>query len=239
MWQSNSDVIPAKLVPYLIRERESRSRKAFILQITSCDIFLQFVGFPCINVSSFCLNCGSSLSSSTFQNELNLVLLYCPLVFIRVKRIMPQKFSATIAIAGINPYVVVPLRVSKVFGRRGNIPVRGKLNDVSISGTLVPAGNGHHRFYINGEMRKKAKVGAGDEITLSLEFDNEPRILPVPEALRLALENDEEAEEAWGNLTPSRRKEILTYLNWLKTPDALERNVRKVITIIKRQRAEG
>ena len=49
------------------------------------------------------------------------------------------------------------------------------------------------------------------------------------EALREALEENPQAKAAWEALSPSRRREILSYLNFLKTPAALERNVQKTI----------
>jgi len=38
-----------------------------------------------------------------------------------------KSFSARIEKAGINPYVSVPLEISKAFGKRGYIAVRGSL----------------------------------------------------------------------------------------------------------------
>jgi len=53
--------------------------------------------------------------------------------------------------------------------------------------------------------------------------------LPLPSALREALDSDAKAKTAWEALAPSRQREILTYLNFLKTSAALERNVHKMI----------
>ncbi len=51
----------------------------------------------------------------------------------------------------------------------------------------------------------------------------------MPVALRDAMNSNAKAKAAWEGLAPSRRREILTYLNFLKTPAALERNVQKMI----------
>jgi len=144
------------------------------------------------------------------------------------------EFSAVIYKVGINPCVDIPERVSRTFGIRGNIPVTGALNGLPIRATLVPIGEGRHRLYINGEMRRRARVNAGDRINLRLELDTTPRMLPLPKPLDAALKENETAGAAWERLTPSHRKEILAYLNWLKTPESLERNVKKVITVLLR-----
>jgi len=86
-----------------------------------------------------------------------------------------RQFTATIYKVGVSPLVDVPEAVSRAFGVRGYVPVKGMLNDTPIRATLVPAGGGHHHLYINGQMRKQAGVDTGDEVDISLEFDAEPR----------------------------------------------------------------
>jgi len=88
-------------------------------------------------------------------------------------------------------------------------------------------------------MRKKTGTGVGDEIALSLEYDDRPHDLPVPPLLQAALNANPEARDAYEGLTPSHRNEFLAYLNYLKTPEALERNVRKVIAALLKKKAGG
>jgi len=148
-----------------------------------------------------------------------------------------MQFTAKIEIAGINPYVAVPTDVSRALAKRGHVPVKGSVNGFPIRATLVPTGGGRHRLYINGEMRKGAGVGVGDEIMVTLKPDSWPRVTPIPEAFRKALEANKKAKQAFEKLPPSHRKEYLDYLNWLKTPGSLERNIKKVIDILVKNKA--
>ncbi len=148
---------------------------------------------------------------------------------------MSQRFSAKIYKQGINPCVDIPQELSTAFGTRGYVPVKGTLNGHPILATLVPKGGGRHRLFINGEMRKRARVDVGDEIDLVLEMDTEPRVVPMPKALAEALEKNREANLAFERLTPSHQREILTYLNWVKRPETLKRNVEKVIRFLKQR----
>jgi len=150
-------------------------------------------------------------------------------------KIKPCEFSAVIGKIGINPYVSVPERVTTRLKKRSYIPVSGSLNGIPIRSTLVPVKGGQHRLYVNGEMRKKAKVDVGDEICLSLIFDEEKREIKMPEEFTLALQKNEKAKTAFEQLPPSRQKEILAYLNFLKKPESLKRNIDKVITILTRK----
>ena len=95
--------------------------------------------------------------------------------------------------------------------------------------TIVPSRSSGPRLYLDTWMRDAAGVGVGDSVRVTLKPDHGSREMPMPEALREALEGNAQAQAAWDALTPSRQREILTYLNFLKTPAALERNVKKTI----------
>jgi len=145
---------------------------------------------------------------------------------------MAQRFSTTIFKVGINPCVDVPARVSAALGRRGYIPIQGRLNGHPFRAGLVSLGKGRHRLFINGEMRRKAGVDVGDRITLVLDYDAKPRKTPVPKQLAKALNENPAAKGVWNNLVPSRRKEILSYLNSLKRAASLDRSVERTIKLL-------
>jgi hypothetical protein len=119
--------------------------------------------------------------------------------------------------------------VSAALKRTGYIPVTGTINGAAFRAGLVSLGRGRHRLNINGEMRRAADVDDGDRITVVLKYDPRPRRLPIPKALSRAFKAHPAARKAWAGLTPSRRKEVLSYLNNLKTPESLKRNVERVI----------
>ncbi len=145
-----------------------------------------------------------------------------------------HRFREPIRIIGINPYVEVPGSISAAYGIKGSIPVKGRVNDYEIRATLVPIGIGRHRLYINGEMREGAGVGVGDTIDVVLDLDTEPRIESVPAALTKAFELNQKAREVYENYPPSHRREILRYLNSLKNPESVEKNVEKLINILEK-----
>jgi len=141
-----------------------------------------------------------------------------------------QVFTARIYKVGINPCVDVPARVSRAFApRSGYVPVEGDLEGFPIRATLVPVGGGRHRLYLNGSMRQGAGVDTGDRAQVCIRFDPKPRRERTPKALRDGLARSRRAQARWEGLTLSKRKEILLYLNSLKSAEALDRNVRKVI----------
>ena len=154
-----------------------------------------------------------------------------------------KSFSARISKIGINPYVSVPEdvlnRLFKQAGKtKGPIPVRGTLNGEKFKQTLVKY-RGAWRLYINGWMRQAAGVDVGDEAQVKLEFDPIPRIERNPPKLVQALAKNKTAKAAFERLAPSRQKEILRYLNAMKTEKSLERNIEKVIKHLLGEKPEG
>ena len=78
-------------------------------------------------------------------------------------------------------------------------------------------------------MLKAARIGVGDIAEVEIDFDKKPRDVPMPSRFAEALKNDEIAKSQFEKLSPSRQKEILRYLGFLKTDDSLIRNVERVI----------
>jgi hypothetical protein len=142
-------------------------------------------------------------------------------------------FRAFIAVLGINPYVLVPpghlKALFKAAGRdKGPIPLKGRLDGVPFKQTLVKY-QGAWRLYLNTPMRRAARKAVGDRVTVHLEFDPKPRVEPMPPKFRRALIRHSAARTAFERLAPSRKKEILRYLNGLKTQASLERNIEIVM----------
>jgi len=146
---------------------------------------------------------------------------------------MKLSFEANIYKVGINPGVDIPLTVTaKMTAAKGYIPVRGKIRDHFFQQTLVPVKNAAYRLYVNGPMLRGSNTKVGDSVKFIIERDTEPGTEAIPEGLKKRL-NDNNLFAEFKKLTPGRQKEILRYLNFLKTEEALMRNIDKVISQLK------
>lgn len=142
-------------------------------------------------------------------------------------------FSATVHKLGINPCVDVPHRIVSQLQRAagkgtGPIPVRAHVDGKRFS-TSVVRYSGEWRLYLNTAIRVEAAVDVGDRVTVEVQYDPTPRVVPIPAAFAAALAKNTKALAAFENLTPSHRKDILNYLNSLRTEESLERNIKKAI----------
>jgi len=148
-----------------------------------------------------------------------------------------KSFSAKILIIGINPYVYLPTTVLKALfeqaGRdKGPIPVKGELNGKGFQQSIVKY-QGAWRLYLNTAMRQAANVGVGDMAHVAIGFDSEPRTVKMNPQLAEALSKNKKAKQLYEKLPPSHRKEILQYLNSLKTEESIAKNVKKVLAMLK------
>jgi hypothetical protein len=147
-----------------------------------------------------------------------------------------SKFNAKIYIIGVNPYVLLPLSALKeIFQQagksKGAIPVRGTLDGHAYIQTLVRY-SGKWRLYLNTPMRKSAKKDVGDTIEVTIEYDPVERIIPKHPKLVKALIENKKASKVFESLSPSKQKEIVRYISFLKNEETVDKNVIKAIQFL-------
>jgi hypothetical protein len=148
---------------------------------------------------------------------------------------MKFSFETMIYKTGINACVDVPDRITaKMKADRGYIPIKGKIGKYGFEQTLVPVKNAEYRLFVNGLMLKGSGTCVGDRVRFSIEQNFAPRTdITMPVELQKRLE-EEELLSVFNAQTPSRQKEILRYLNYLKTAEALQKNISKVVDNLKK-----
>ena len=144
-----------------------------------------------------------------------------------------KSFSAKIQIIGVNPFVLLPASLLKdIFQKagkdKGAVPVQLKIGGKDFIQNLVKY-SGKWRLYLNTPMRKAARKDVGDAIDIQIDFDPKPRTTPVHPKLNKAFKENKEAKVAFEKLSPSRQKEILRYINFLKSEESVEKNIQRAI----------
>ena len=137
------------------------------------------------------------------------------------------RFKATVRKLGINPVVDVPARVSQRLqghAKAGRIRVQGTLNGSPILATLVPAGGGRHRLFINAGMRRATGLQVGD--SACVEVRPADSSVPVPQDIAAQLHTIAGASAAFDGLSPSARREWLRYIEDAKSWSARTERIR-------------
>jgi len=145
-------------------------------------------------------------------------------------------FNAKIQIIGVNPYVLLPAAVLKgIFAQagkdKGKIPVKMKIDGHEFIQTLIKY-SGKWRLYLNTPMRKTAGKDVGDTANFDITYDPSPRVIPMHDKLKNALDKHEEAKRIFDGLRPSLQLEIVRYISFLKTEETLDRNVTRAINFL-------
>lgn len=146
---------------------------------------------------------------------------------------MKNHFTAQLEIIGINPFVFIPEKIlNEIFETSGKnkspIPVKGTVNSKEFKQNLMKY-LGEWRLYINLTMLKDSPKRIGETIEVSVEFDNSDRTISIHPQLDKAIKGNPVALKNFENLIPSRRLELIRYINNLKTEASIQRNIEKII----------
>ena len=149
------------------------------------------------------------------------------------KNLNEKRFEAELQIIGINPFVFVPGHIlAVVFEEAGKskspIPIKGTVNGKPYEQTLVKY-LGKWRLYMNTKILKDSPQRIGERIDVTVAYDPADRtIAPHPQLLR-ALSENQKAKAAFELLSPYLKKEIIRYINSLKTEKSVTINVQKAV----------
>jgi hypothetical protein len=124
--------------------------------------------------------------------------------------------------------ITIPFDVHKTYGTRARVPVRGTINGFPYRGSIFPMG-GKYIFVVNRELRANAKVKGGETISMTMERDDEPRIITPPADLARALRANKNAQAAWDKLSYTHKKEHARAVEDAKRPETRVRRIEKAI----------
>jgi hypothetical protein len=153
---------------------------------------------------------------------------------------MKHTFKAKIYKTGINCCVDVPTEITKLLtAEKGRISIKGKINGFGFTKTLMPVKNKPHRLFVNQTMMKGGKTALGQFATFEIQQDTKKIIKEYPKPLILIEQlKMHQLTTEFDSLTASRKKEILKYLNYIKTEETLLKNIDKLITQLKKKEKE-
>jgi uncharacterized protein YdeI (YjbR/CyaY-like superfamily) len=122
----------------------------------------------------------------------------------------------------------IPLDVSKVWGTRGMLKVKGEINGFAFRTSLFPTGRGYHYLLVNKRMQAGANAATGDTARLRLEPDTEKRDVTVPGELQAILREDRSFCRWFDKLNYSTRKWICDWASQVKSAEARVRRAAQV-----------
>ena len=122
----------------------------------------------------------------------------------------------------------VPLDVSKVWGVRGMLKVKGEINGFAFRTSLFPTGKGYHYLLVNKRVQAGANASVGETAEFRLEPDTAERVIEVPAELQRILKEDRSFCRWFDQLNYSTRKWLTDLISNVKSPQARLRRAEQV-----------
>lgn len=140
-----------------------------------------------------------------------------------------MEFMAAIQLDGKTATGIrVPDEVVEELGGGNRPPVRVTLAGHTYRSTIARM-RGEFKLPVSAAVREAAGVAAGDEVSVHVELDAEPRELAIPEALAAALERRPAAKDVFARLSLSQRKRHVLAVESAKTAETRERRIAKLL----------
>ncbi|MBZ5546968.1 MAG: YdeI/OmpD-associated family protein [Acidobacteriia bacterium] len=150
---------------------------------------------------------------------------------------VPKSFPATLECmkSRLNWTIIhIPFDVAKVWGRRGQLRVKGEINGFAFRTSLFPTGQGGHILLVNKRMQKGARAVAGTVARFQIEPDTEKRVVTVPAEFNRILTEERTLRRWFDQLNHSTRNDIA---KWVSEPKSPETRVRRAEQIAERMLA--
>jgi hypothetical protein len=144
-----------------------------------------------------------------------------------------QTFTATIQNAGGGgAFVEVPFDVEKEFGSK-RPKVKALIEGIPYRSTLMRMGSEQHILGILKEIREKVGKTFGDEVTVTVEPDTEPRVIEIPKDLMKEFKKDKEAKAFFDKLSYTHQKEYVRWVEEAKKEETRQNRIAKTIEMLK------
>ena len=124
--------------------------------------------------------------------------------------------------------LVAPPEAVAALGMGKVPPVKVTLNGYTYQTTLAVRG-GVTMLSLSKANREAAGVQAGQEVEVTMELDEAPRVAAVPDDLAAALAAVPGATEAFDRQSPSARKEFVRQVESAKAPETRQRRIVKIV----------
>ena len=145
-----------------------------------------------------------------------------------------QTFTATIQNAGGGgAFVEVPFDVEKEFGSK-RPKVKAMIEGVPYRGILTRMGTDCHILGIRKEIREQIGKTFGDDVTIVVEPDTEPRLIEVPVELAKAFKREKEAKALFEKLSYTHQREYVNWIDEAKREETRQNRIAKTIEMLKK-----
>ena len=129
-------------------------------------------------------------------------------------------------------YIEIPFDVEEVYGAKW-VKVKATFDGVEYRGSIVKMGLPCYIIGITKEIRKKIEKEPGDIIEVTIEKDEEERVVEIPTDFKERIELDNNIKEFWNTLSFSMQKKYVTWITSAKKEDTRNKRIDTAIEKLK------
>jgi hypothetical protein len=129
-------------------------------------------------------------------------------------------------------YLDIPVDISKEFGAKGQVRVKGFINGYAHQTSTRPHGDGRHYIVVNKSIRDAIDVSTGDVVHVIMELDTSQRSVVIPLYFKRVLDSDDKYVELFSKLSYSRQKEFVDWLESAKKEETRTRRMTQSIEML-------
>ena len=131
-------------------------------------------------------------------------------------------------------YAEFPYNSVAEFGTRKHIWCKVIVEGKTYSMNLLPTGKGGHWLHLKKDIRTAIGKGEGDTVEITLEKDNTPRKVSVPEYLQWLLDDDPIIKKYFDKLPISGRKFWIGFIEDPKNDDTKVERINKLFEYLRK-----
>ena len=129
-------------------------------------------------------------------------------------------------------YIEIPFDVEEVYGAK-RVKVKATFDGVEYRGSIVKMGLPCYIIGITKDIRKKIEKEPGDIIEVTMEKDEEERVVEIPTYFKERIELDNNIKEFWNTLSFSMQKKYVTWITSAKKEDTRNKRIDTAIEKLK------
>lgn len=141
-----------------------------------------------------------------------------------------KRFKAKLGSDEGSLFIEVPFDAKVVFGKACP-PVKVTVNRHQYRSTIAVY-NDRSYLPVRKSNRDAAGVEIGDVVDVTIELDDEPRVVLMPAELARAFAKSGPAQAAWKKLSYSRQREHAEAITGAKKPETRARRVKKTLKML-------
>lgn len=116
---------------------------------------------------------------------------------------------------------------------RGQVMVKGAINNVPIQTVLEPDGKWSHWLKVDKTLQNAIGAHAGDTVKVAMEPTKEWPEPEIPHDVQAALDKDVEAYALWSAVTPMAHWDWLRWINGTKSAETRAKRIRVSLSKLK------